>query len=58
MNDEAASAVLDMKPKIVYPCHYRGPEKNGWQGPEKFKSLVAVKSNAIEVRVPDWYAVK
>lgn len=55
---QAADAVLEMEPRIVYPYHYHGPEKDGWQNPEKFKSLVEAESNAIEVRVRDWYAAQ
>jgi L-ascorbate metabolism protein UlaG (beta-lactamase superfamily) len=46
--DQAASAVLAFKPKIVYPYHYRGSDV------EKFKRLVTAKSD-IEVRLRDWY---
>lgn len=55
--EQAASAVVEMKPKIVYPYHYRGPKQDGWQDPEKFASLVETQSKAIEVRVRDWYAL-
>ena len=50
--DKAASAVLEFKPKVVYPYHYRG--KDGMSDVEKFKSLVA-KDPAIEVRLLKWY---
>ena len=46
--EQAASAVLDFKPKVVYPYHYRGSDI------EKFKELVSVNKN-IEVRLIDWY---
>lgn len=48
--EQAASAVLDFKPSIVYPYHYRG------QDVEKFKKLVNAKDKNIEVRLRDWYA--
>jgi len=48
--NQAADAVLDFKPKIVYPYHYRG------QDIHKFKKLVDTKSDDIEVRLRDWYA--
>lgn len=48
--EQAASAVLEMQPKIVYPYHYRG------QDPQRFKALVEAKSKTIEVRLRDWYA--
>jgi L-ascorbate metabolism protein UlaG (beta-lactamase superfamily) len=48
--EQAASAVLEFKPKVVYPYHSRG------QDTEKFKSLVEKGSKEIEVRLRDWYA--
>lgn len=51
--NQAASAVLDFKPKIVYPYHYRG--KDGFSDIEAFKKLVNDKDKKIEVRIRDWY---
>lgn len=48
--NQAASAVLEFKPDIVYPFHYRG------QDTEAFKQLVNDKNSDIEVRLRDWYA--
>ncbi|MCF2489459.1 MBL fold metallo-hydrolase [Dyadobacter sp. CY347] len=53
---EAASAVLDFKPKIVYPYHYRG--QNGLSDTEAFKKLVNAGDKKIEVRLRDWYSIK
>lgn len=50
---QAASAVLDFKPKIVYPYHYRG--KEGFSDREAFKKLVNEKNDKIEVRLRNWY---
>jgi L-ascorbate metabolism protein UlaG (beta-lactamase superfamily) len=50
--DKAASAVLEFKPKVVYPYHYRG--KDGMSDVEKFKAMVA-KDKGIEVRLLKWY---
>ena len=50
--DKAAEAVLEFKPRIVYPYHYRG--KDGMSDVEKFKSIVA-KDKGIEVRQLKWY---
>ena len=47
--NQAASAVLDFKPAIVYPYHYRG------QDTKKFKELVDVGNENIDVRLRDWY---
>lgn len=47
--NQAASAVLDFEPEIMYPYHYRG------QDTEKFKELVTQKNDNIEVRLRDWY---
>jgi L-ascorbate metabolism protein UlaG (beta-lactamase superfamily) len=46
---QAASAALEFQPRIVYPYHHRG------QNPETFRSLVEAGSDAIEVRIRDWY---
>lgn len=47
--DQAASAVLDFKPKVVYPFHHRGSDI------ERFRDLVKVGNGNIEVRIRDWY---
>ena len=47
--NQAASAVLDFKPAIVYPFHHRGSDI------ERFKELVNAGNNQIEVRLRDWY---
>ncbi|HEY9486689.1 MAG TPA: MBL fold metallo-hydrolase [Chryseosolibacter sp.] len=52
--NEAAQAVLDFKPKIVYPYHYRG--QNGLSDTEAFKKMVNDKNPGIEVRLRNWYA--
>lgn len=52
--DQAASAVLEFKPKIVYPYHYRG--KDGMSDLEGFKKLVNQGDKKIDVRLRDWYA--
>ncbi len=46
--EQAARAVREFKPKIVYPYHYRGSDL------AKFKELVGSDSG-IEVRLRDWY---
>ena len=50
--EQAASAVLEMKPKVVFPYHYRG--KDGFSDIDKFKRLVS-KNKEIEVRILHWY---
>jgi L-ascorbate metabolism protein UlaG (beta-lactamase superfamily) len=50
--EQAASAVLEMKPKVVIPYHYRGRPKMSDLG--KFKRLVS-KDRNIEVRLLKWY---
>jgi L-ascorbate metabolism protein UlaG (beta-lactamase superfamily) len=50
--EQAASAVLEMKPKVVFPYHYRGT--GGLSDVEKFKKIVS-KDEDIEVRLLDWY---
>ena len=46
--EQAAGAVREFKPKIVYPYHYRGSDT------EKFKQLVG-NDGGVEVRLRDWY---
>jgi L-ascorbate metabolism protein UlaG (beta-lactamase superfamily) len=50
--DRAASAVLEMVPKVVIPYHYRG--KGGLSDIEKFKKLVG-KNKEIQVKFLPWY---
>src|SRR5690606_5480469 len=47
--NQAASAVLEFKPKIVYPFHYRGSDT------EAFRKLVNDSDANIEVRLRNWY---
>lgn len=51
--EQAASAVLDFKPAIVYPYHYRG--KEGFSDTAKFGKLVKKGNKEIEVRLRNWY---
>ena len=51
--ESAASAVLDFKPKQVYPYHYRGT--NGMSDIQKFKEIVAQQNSTIEVVQLQWY---
>lgn len=50
--EQAASAVLEFKPKVVFPYHYRG--QDGMSDIKNFKELVS-KNKEIEVRFLDWY---
>ena len=50
---QAASAVLEFKPKVVYPYHYRG--KPDMSDTEAFKKLVNSKNSNIDVRLRNWY---
>ena len=52
-DEQAASAVLDFKPKVVYPFHYRG--KGGFSDVNKFKTLVNKGNKNIEVKLKNWY---
>lgn len=51
--NQASSAVLEFKPKIVYPYHFRG--QNGLNDVEGFKKLVDAGKAPIEVRLRNWY---
>lgn len=55
--NQAADAVLDFKPDIVYPYHYRG-EGGKLSNIEEFKTMVNNKNKDIEVRLRDWYSKK
>jgi L-ascorbate metabolism protein UlaG (beta-lactamase superfamily) len=50
---QASSAVLEFKPKIVYPYHYRG--QDGLSDVEAFKKLVNSVNSTIDVRLRNWY---
>jgi len=47
--EQAADAVAEFKPAVVYPYHYRG------QDTERFKTLVNEAAPGVEVRLYDWY---
>lgn len=51
--ESAASAVLEFKPKEVYPYHYRGRPDVSDVG--QFKRLVASGDSSIQVIQLDWY---
>lgn len=51
--ESAASAVLDIKPKKVYPYHYKG--QNEMSDVDKFKSIINKENPDIEVVQLDWY---
>jgi len=48
----AADAILEFKPQVVFPYHYRG--KGGMSDLDRFSALVAANPN-IEVRLLQWY---
>jgi L-ascorbate metabolism protein UlaG (beta-lactamase superfamily) len=50
--EAAADAVLEFRPRIVYPYHYRGRPEVSDIG--RFRELVAANP-AIEVRLLRWY---
>ncbi len=51
--NQAASAVLEFKPAIVYPYHYRG--KDGLSDTKAFKKMVNTGNRTIDVRLKNWY---
>jgi L-ascorbate metabolism protein UlaG (beta-lactamase superfamily) len=51
--EQASSAVLEFKPKKVYPYHYRG--EKGFSDISKFKELVEKENKGIEVILLNWY---
>lgn len=52
--EDAADAVLDFKPRVVYPFHYRNKDGT-FMDTEKFAKMVIEGDKSIEVRVLDWY---
>ena len=54
--ESAADAVLEFKPKQVYPYHYRNAE--GFSDINKFKQLINKDNKDIEVVQLDWYPKK
>lgn len=52
--NQAADAVLDFKPAIVYPFHFRGGGDT-FSDVEEFKKLVNEGDSDIEVRLRNWY---
>ncbi|WP_336518225.1 MBL fold metallo-hydrolase [Pollutibacter soli] len=51
--EQAANAVLEFRPKMVYPYHYRGAQ--GFSDTEAFKKLVNEGNKGIDVRLRNWY---
>jgi hypothetical protein len=51
--NQAADAVLDFKPEVVYPYHFRG--QGGLSDVEAFANLVKKNNKEIEVRLRNWY---
>ncbi len=52
--EQAADAVIEFAPKIVYPFHYRGGGGK-FSDVEAFQTLVKAENEAIEVRLRNWY---
>jgi L-ascorbate metabolism protein UlaG (beta-lactamase superfamily) len=52
--EDAADAVLDFKPRVVYPFHYRNKD-GSFMDTQKFAEMVTKGDKSIEVRVLDWY---
>jgi len=51
--NQAAIAVSEFGPDIVYPYHYRGPD--GLSDVESFKTMVNERNANVEVRLRNWY---
>jgi len=51
--EQAASAVLEFKPKIFYPYHYKGEKETS--DIEAVKRMVNEGNRKIEVRLRNWY---
>ncbi|MEQ8705762.1 MAG: MBL fold metallo-hydrolase [Phaeodactylibacter sp.] len=55
--DQAASAVAEFKPRVVYPYHYRNGDGT-LSDVEQFKVMVNEKTGGTEVRLVNWYPEK
>jgi L-ascorbate metabolism protein UlaG (beta-lactamase superfamily) len=53
--EQAASAVLDFAPEVVYPYHYRNQDGTK-SDVEAFRRMVTEENDDIEVRLENWYA--
>ncbi len=51
--DQAANAVLQFKPSVVFPYHYRGSD--GLGDVSKFQEIVNAGNKDISVRLANWY---
>jgi len=51
--EKAADAVLEFKPKTIYPYHYRGTE--GLSDVALFKTLVSSQDSSINIIQLNWY---
>ena len=52
--EAAASAVVDFKPKVMFPFHYRGGG-GIYSDVVRFKELVQTGAPSVDVRILDWY---
>ena len=52
--DQAASAVVDFAPAVVYPYHYRNQDDTK-SDVEAFRRMVNSENDDIEVRLASWY---
>ncbi len=52
--EQAADAVAEFSPAVVYPYHYRGRD-GGTQDPQAFASLLAETDAETEVKMGEWY---
>ncbi len=53
--EQAADAVLDFAPDVVYPYHYRNQDGSK-SDVDEFRRMVVEENDDIEVRLEDWYA--
>ena len=51
---QAAAAVAEFKPKVVYPYHYRGRD-NGTQDPKEFAVMLEAAGGGADVKYGEWY---
>ena len=55
--EQAASAVIDFAPRVVYPYHYRNQDETK-SDIARFRQLVQAERPDTEVRIENWYPAK
>ena len=55
--EQAANAVAEFAPRVVYPYHYRNQDETK-SDVQAFKRMVQEREPGVEVRLEEWYPAK